>query len=82
MPDINSYINDAGKRIDVDKYLADTEAALEAKGVPDVKRYAYAIVVLQVNYEIHERPWLNDLAVLLALKGYTNTVNELKNYNL
>lgn len=80
MPDINNYINEDAQKIDVDKYLSDTENVLEQKGVPDAKRFAYAIVVLQVNYEIYKRPWLNDLAVLLALKGYTNTINELQSY--
>ena len=76
MTSINDYINDEQKTINVDRYLKDTEEALKEKGITD-KKYAYAIVVLKINYEVSTRPWLSSLGLLLALQGYTNTIREL-----
>lgn len=95
LPQLEDYINEGRKTINVEAftndvivYLKQSEYLAEALSIyPDIdreyKRYANSIVVLEVLIASQIRyPWLKDVSAALTVGGYKTTLDELEKFNL
>ena len=77
MPEIKNYIDDNKQNFDHERYLRDLTAAMATKEtVEDIRRYAYAVMVLEVERAASVFKWLAPVAFWMALNGYAETVRE------